>query len=115
MAELHSVDIEAIEQTSGNSKGWEIGVKINVKSWLGPAREVLSLPFVSEAVRKEVDLDGFEEDWHKYMKWLSEVEKIEGAGRTVFAHNDAQYGNLLMLTKLPAGVPEHRQVSPCIF
>jgi len=113
MAELHSVDIEAVEETSysrGKGKGWEMGVKKNVKSWLGPAREVLALPFVSDAVRKEVDLDGFGKDWDRYMKWVSEIERLEGASRTVFAHNDAQYGNLLKLTKLPTGIPEHRQL-----
>jgi len=44
MAELHCVDIEAIEETSpvtrGEGKGWEIGAKKNVKAWLAPAREV---------------------------------------------------------------------------
>jgi len=115
MAELHSVDIDAVEQTSpldprSKGKGWEIGVKKNVKSWLGPARGVLALPFLANAIRKELDLDSFSEDWNRYMKWLSEIERIEGASRTVFAHNDAQYGNLLKLTKLPPGTAEHRQL-----
>lgn len=115
MAELHSVDIEAIEQTSpdtrGEGKGWEIGAKRNVKSWLAPAREVLGLPLATEAIKKKFDLAGFKKEWDRYMQWISEVEGLEGASRRVFSHNDAQYGNLLRLTKLKEGLPEHRQAS----
>src|SRR6202022_2843662 len=52
MAELHCVDIEAVEGTSpatrGEGNGWEIGVKKYIKAWLPPAREVLVLPGISE-------------------------------------------------------------------
>lgn len=112
MAELHSVDIEVVEETSpetrGEGKGWEIGAKKNVKSWLGPAQEVLALPSVSEAIRKEFDLNSFNKEWHRYMQWLSKVDDVHNGSRRVFAHNDAQYGNLLRLTK--GGIVDHRQV-----
>lgn len=114
MAELHCVDIEAIEETSpvsrGEGKGWEIGAKKNVKAWLAPAREVLALPAVTETSRRDLDLDVFMQRWEKYMRWLKEFEKTEGASRRVFAHNDAQYGNLLRLAKIKEGLPEHHQV-----
>lgn len=114
MAELHCVDIEAIEETSpatrGEGKGWEIGAKKNVKAWLAPAREVLALPAVTETSRRDLDLDVFMELWEKYMRWLKEFEKTQGASRRVFAHNDAQYGNLLRLERIKEGLPEHHQV-----
>jgi len=114
MAELHCVDIEAIEETSpatrGEGKGWEIGAKKNVKAWLAPAREVLALPAVSQTSRRDLDLDVFMELWERYMRWLMMFEKTEGASRRVFAHNDTQYGNLLRLERIEDGLPEHHQV-----
>jgi choline kinase len=114
MAELHCVDIEAVEETSpatrGDSKGWEIGAKKNVKAWLAPARQVLALPAVSKANRQDLDLDVFVELWERYMRWLKIFEKTEGASRRVFAHNDTQYGNLLRLERIEEGLPEHHQV-----
>jgi len=114
MAELHCVDIEAIEETSpttrGEGKGWEIGARKNVRSWSAGAREVLALPAVSEASRRDLDLDVFMNLWEKYMRWLHEFEKIGGISRRVFAHNDAQYGNLLRLARIKAGQPEHHQI-----
>jgi choline kinase len=117
MAELHFVDIEAIEQTStstrGEGKGWEIGVKKNVKSWLAPAAEVLALPSVPDTIRAELDLKAFKEEWDKYMAWLSTVDDVHNGSRRVFAHNDTQYGNLLRLQHPKEFVDEHRQVRHC--
>ncbi|KAJ7293232.1 choline kinase, cytoplasm [Mycena rebaudengoi] len=114
MAELHSVDIEAVEGTSldnqGEGKGWEIGAKKNVKSWIHPAKEVLALPSVSDALRTELDLDGFKKDWDEYMRWLATVDDVKAGSRRVYAHNDAQYGNLLLLTKADENLPEHRRL-----
>ncbi|KAJ7225862.1 choline kinase, cytoplasm [Mycena pura] len=114
MAELHSVDIEAIEGTSqdsrGEGKGWEIGAKKNVKSWIHPAREVLALPAVSDALREELDLDRFMHDWERYMQWLASVDDVTKRSRRVYAHNDTQYGNLLLLNKRNENLPEHRQI-----
>lgn len=114
MAELHCVDIEAVEETSpstrGEGKGWEIGAKKYIKAWLAPAREVLALPSVPDASRKDLDLDSFMKQWQKYMRWLKEFETTQGASKRVFAHNDAQYGNLLRLARRKEGAPEHHQV-----
>lgn len=114
MAELHCVDIEAVEETSlatrGEGKGWEIGVKKNVKAWLPAAREVLALPGISEDVRHDLNMNIFIERWEKYMRWLKQIEGREGASRRVFAHNDTQYGNLLKLTRMPEALPEHHRV-----
>jgi choline kinase len=114
MAELHCVDIEAVEQTTpdtrGEGKGWEVAAKKNFKSWLSPAREVLELPTVSAETRRALDLDALHDRWSKYIQWLDKFERDEGPSKRVFAHNDTQYGNLLRLTRPKEGTPEHRQV-----
>lgn len=114
MAELHSVDIEAVEETNeetrGEGKGWEIAAKKNVRSWLGPAAQVLALPNLSQSVRDELNLNSFKNEWNRYMAWLSQVDDVHNGSRRVFAHNDTQYGNLLRIKKLKEGLPEHRQV-----
>ncbi|KAJ7129980.1 choline kinase, cytoplasm [Mycena crocata] len=114
MAELHSVDIEAVEGTSpdnrGEGKGWEIGAKKNINSWIQPAREVLALPALPETLRSELDLDIFKKDWDNYMRWLASIDDVQRGSRRVYAHNDAQYGNLLLLTTPNEKLPEHRQL-----
>ncbi|KAF9229584.1 kinase-like protein [Gyrodon lividus] len=115
MAELHSVEISAVEGpltvSSLEGKSWEIGVKKNVRAWLPAARQVLAHPNMDESDRIALGLDAFCEQWARYMRWIFHVEKVEGASRRVFAHNDAQHGNLLRLTgKLAEGAPEHRQI-----
>jgi choline kinase len=116
MAELHSVDLTVIEGPLTISplegKSWEVGVKRNVKAWVLPAQEVLALQHVPEAVRQTLNMDRFYEHWMRYLRWVSHVEKIEGASRRVFAHNDTQYGNILRLTgPLRHDAPEHHKVS----
>ncbi|KAG6332712.1 hypothetical protein ID866_6382, partial [Astraeus odoratus] len=113
MAELHSVRISAVEGplavSSQEGKSWEIGVKKNVKTWLPVAYQVLAHPNMSAQDR--ATLDAFSQQWSRYMRWISHVEKAEGPSRRVFAHNDTQYGNLLRLTgTLPEGTPDHRQI-----
>ncbi|OJA18841.1 hypothetical protein AZE42_00823 [Rhizopogon vesiculosus] len=115
MAQLHSVDLTVIEGpltvSALEGKSWEIGVKKNVKAWLPAAQEVLALQHVSETTRQTFNLDRFYERWMRYLRWVSHVEKIEGASRRVFAHNDAQYGNILRLTgPLLHDAPEHHQI-----
>lgn len=114
MAELHCVDIEAIEDTTpetrGENIGWEIAARKNVRAWLQPAREVLRLPSVSHEYKDALDFEGFVEEWRRYMSWLDSWERTHGASKRVFAHNDAQYGNLLRRKELKAGTPDHRQV-----
>ncbi len=115
MAELHSVDIEVVEETlpesRGEGKGWDLSAKVNVKSWLPLAQAVLALPNVPEALRNEIDLEKFSKEWKAYLKWLSVVDDVRNGSRRVFAHNDAQYGNLLRLTNTPGESAPHRQVS----
>jgi len=115
MAQLHSVDLTVIEGpfTIGalEGKSWEIGVKRNVKAWIPAAREVLALRHVPEAIRQTLNMDRFYELWMRYLRWVSHVEKIEGASQRVFAHNDTQYGNILKLTgPLRHDAPEYHQV-----
>ncbi|KAG1757299.1 protein kinase subdomain-containing protein PKL/CAK/ChoK [Suillus lakei] len=109
MAELHSVDVRVVEALEG--KTWEIGVKKNVKAWMPTAREVLRHHSVSEVTRQTLNMDHFYELWMRYLLWVSHVEKVEGDGRRIFAHNDTQYGNILMLTgPLRQDAPEHHQI-----
>ncbi|KAI6045069.1 choline kinase cytoplasm [Pisolithus marmoratus] len=115
MAELHSVKISAVEGplaiSSQEGKSWEIGVKRNIKAWLPLAAEVLAHPGLTEEDAVVLNMDVFRQRWSRYMRWISHIEKVEGCSRRVFAHNDAQYGNLLRLTqKLPEGTPEHHQI-----
>jgi hypothetical protein len=124
MAELHSVDITDIDNislgesnTHGSNElcahtGFEIAR--NVTSWLGPAQNVLSLPGVGERVRHELDLPKFRYEWEKYLAWALARPKTFGT-RRVFAHNDAQYGNLLRLKDGSEGVDEHRQVKRLLY
>lgn len=106
MAELHSVDIDIVE----DGAEWEIAATANVKSWLGHARDVLALPAIPEAARREIDIDAFETEFRRYIEWLATVDDEKAGNRRVFAHNDTQYGNLLRLKTINPGVPKHRQV-----
>ncbi|KAH8100458.1 kinase-like protein [Cristinia sonorae] len=115
MAELHQVDVAAVEEpsllaASGEVRESQLGARKNVETWLLPAREVLSLPSVTDAIRQELDLDLFEAEWKEYLLWLKAQEQKVGASRRVFAHNDTQYGNLLRLNSPTAGLVEHRQI-----
>lgn len=119
MAELHQVDIAVVDQHTpppsptfkgGSGVTWPIAVTKNVKSWLPIAREVLTLPAVSEETRSALNLDQFETEWDQYVRRLDRAEKRQGSSPVVFAHNDAQYGNLLRLANLKEGVAGHRQV-----
>jgi choline kinase len=113
MAELHSVDIDAVEGTSPHSsrkaKEWDIGAMINVKAWLALAEDVLKLSVISDAIRAQLDLKAFKKEWSKYLQWLPTVDDFNHGSKRVFAHNDAQYGNLLRLQHSQV-VDEHRQV-----
>jgi len=112
MAELHSVDMSVVEMTAAEEQGDDdASVKRNVSAWLEPAQAVLALPAMPSAARDELDLEGFRDDWDKYMRWLSTVDDVKNGSRRVFAHNDTQYGNLLRLKQVKAGVgEEHQQI-----
>ncbi|KAI0094554.1 kinase-like protein [Irpex rosettiformis] len=119
MAELHQVDIATVElqstpasSTFGKSSNvtWPIAATKNVKLWLVAAQEVLSLDTVSDEIRASMDLDRFKIEWDQYIHWLGKTEIIRGSSPIVFAHNDAQYGNLLRLASLKEGHADHRQI-----
>ncbi|KAL4081387.1 kinase-like domain-containing protein [Scleroderma yunnanense] len=109
MAELHSININAIEGQS--EENTEIDAEKNVRQWVQLAREVLAHPNVNEEDRVALDMDNFALQWSRYMNWISRVEKVEGPSRRVFAHNDIHGGNLLRLnSRLPEGTPEYHQI-----
>ena len=110
MAELHNVDVQDVEEARDEDGDWDTAGMKNVQSWLGYAREVLALPSVPAGVLGGLDLGAFEDQWRQYVLWLQKHESAEGVSRQVFAHNDAQYGNLLRLKTLHDGMPGHRQV-----
>ncbi|KAG8858720.1 hypothetical protein FRB96_004857 [Tulasnella sp. 330] len=119
MSELHCVDIGEVMMPGD---GWEdrrtLGVFENVKRWMTTARQVI------EALEKRkipkdhpwrdvvqsFDIDCYEDEWDAYRKWLNNFEAEYGESERVFAHNDAQYGNLLMLTHMPPNRPSHHKI-----
>ncbi|KAF9452547.1 protein kinase subdomain-containing protein PKL/CAK/ChoK [Macrolepiota fuliginosa MF-IS2] len=105
MAEFHSVDIDVVEGES-----WELGATKNVRSWLAPARDILVLPSLPEDIKRELDLDDFCLAWDRYSRWLCKVDDVHSGSKRVFAHNDAQYGNLLRLKHPKEGANDHRQI-----
>lgn len=56
----------------------------------------LSSPEALVRVKNVLDLARFEEETKRYKSWVKKMEKINGKSKRVFAHNDAQYGNLLV-------------------
>ncbi|KAF8758972.1 Choline/ethanolamine kinase [Rhizoctonia solani] len=96
MRELHSVDVLGIVGVSWN--GQESLYK-NIVSWQGAAQETLVMLEAKER-KGEIPPDMFG------TKWESEF----GRSEMVFAHNDAQYGNLLYANKLAPGKPEHHRI-----
>lgn len=114
MAELHSVDIEAVENTTpetrGENVGWEIAARKNFREWSHSARDVLQLSSVNSNYKRALDFERFLREWERYMAWLVVWERTHGASKRVFAHNDTQYGNLLRLNDVKKGTPDHRQV-----
>jgi len=106
MAELHSVDIEAVEGSD-----WEIGVDKNIRTWMAPAEDVVAFPTFNKDARRQLDLTGFKEEWKRYASWLSKLDNQRTGSQRVFAHNDTQYGNLLRLQHPPKDcIDEHRQL-----
>jgi choline kinase len=116
MAELHSVDVQAVDDNSlsPNDDNSGMGFVANVRLWLGPAEEVLRLSGISDATRQELDLPRFRNEWNRYLAWLFSRPRTFGT-RRVFSHNDAQYGNILRLKDGSEGLDEHRQVCRFFF
>ncbi|CAE6420162.1 unnamed protein product [Rhizoctonia solani] len=119
MHELHSVDVIGIVGTSWNGQE---NVYKNVISWQGAARETLNMVKAREdrgeippghvwhGRRKELDLGEYMRAWEAYWAWLVKWEDEFGRSEMTFAHNDAQYGNLLCAKKLAPGKPEHHRI-----
>ncbi|WWC64747.1 uncharacterized protein I303_107358 [Kwoniella dejecticola CBS 10117] len=110
MRELHSVELRLIGYEHG--KDTEPMVWRCIEEWAASAEPVLDTlasaggkwetwveNFGLHRLRKEVDT---------YRRWI-EGEPGKGKG-VVFAHNDTQYGNLLLLDgDLPPNQPEHHR------
>ncbi|SCZ92447.1 BZ3500_MvSof-1268-A1-R1_Chr5-2g07865 [Microbotryum saponariae] len=58
----------------------------------------LSSPMHTIALRAALNLPLFEQQVKMYRRYVHQWEKREGKSKRVFAHNDTQYGNLLLLT-----------------
>ncbi|WRT70089.1 uncharacterized protein IL334_007083 [Kwoniella shivajii] len=110
MRELHSVDLRLIGFEQGRET--EPMVWKCIREWSQAAEEVLGTlsalggkwetwveTFGHHKIKKEVE---------SYKRW---VDNEQGAGRgAVFAHNDTQYGNILLLDiDLPPNVPDHHR------
>lgn len=104
MAEMHRVDIEAVV-----GPNWVIAAVENVQKWLPPAREVVALVADERLRELGLDLDEFQAAWKTYLDKVEAWEQSHRPSPRVFAHNDAQYGNLLKLRAPPANKPAHHQ------
>ncbi|WOO82481.1 Putative choline kinase [Vanrija pseudolonga] len=110
MRELHSVDLNLLGYEAG--RDGEPMVWRNIHEWIPMAEETLTT--LSQAGGKwEVWVESFglhklRDELETYRRFVTEhADKGKGL---VFAHNDTQYGNLLLLdAELPAGVPEHHK------
>ena len=131
MRELHRVDIQIVSGEEWNDHD-VLAVRRNVRDWLAPAAEVLDLLTTTTTtatvdslgtgagadlehhawwrVKEDIDLDRFYREWDAYVAWLKDWEKHHTIGPRVFAHNDAQYGNLLRLAHPKEGMPNHHRI-----
>lgn len=120
MRELHRVDIAVV-----SGEGWadeeKIAVELNIADWLTPAKEVLELlkegidaPIGADhpwyRISEDIDLGRFIKEWATYKVWIHEWQSQNPKSRRVFAHNDAQYGNLLRLAHPMQGKPNHHAI-----
>ena len=109
MAEMHRVDVESVVGSE-----WRIAAEENVEKWFQPAKEVLELVAASRKEQLGLDLEKFFAAWQQYLANVLKWEEAHGRSPRVFAHNDAQYGNLLKLRKVPSNKPPHHQVRICL-
>ena len=95
-----------------------VTVRRNFEEWSPLASQVLetlkSLTLPQDhpwmGIEDLIDLQSLNREWRAYYAWLQEWEGLHGESERVFAHNDAQYGNLLKLKNLRKGAPSHHQV-----
>lgn len=122
MRELHRVDIQIVSGEEWNDHD-VLAVRRNVRDWLAPATEVLDLLTAESGtiadlderhpwwkIQEDIDLPRFYGEWHAYVAWLKDWEQHHTISPRVFAHNDAQYGNLLRLTHPKEGAPNHHRI-----
>jgi choline kinase len=124
MRELHRVDIQIVSGEEWNDHD-VLAVRRNVRDWLAPAVEVLDLLTAHDdiadenenhhhhpwcRVKQDIDLDRFYREWDAYVAWLKDWEKHHTISPRVFAHNDAQYGNLLRLAHPKEVIPNHHRI-----
>ncbi|KAF8344066.1 kinase-like domain-containing protein [Cantharellus anzutake] len=120
MKELHWVDIPVVW---GERRGCQdiLSVK-NFRDWLAPAAEALDLVIENFTIarfdsshpwwnlKNDIDLPRLVHEWTAYMAWMKEWEKTHKRSPRVFAHNDAQCGNLLRLARPRKGQPDHHNI-----
>lgn len=110
MRELHSVDLRILGYEQGREG--EPTVWRQLKDWTVLAEQVLgvleSLGGQWEIWVEKFGLHRVKDEVQLYMDWVAQQD---GRGKgVVFAHNDTQYGNLLLLDReLPKGAPEHHR------
>ena len=124
MRELHRVDIHIVSGEEWNDHD-VLAVRRNVRDWFAPAGEVMDLLTATAVesgsmterhdhpwwrVKEDIDLDRFYREWDAYVAWLKDWEKHHTISPRVFAHNDAQYGNLLRLAHPKDGLPNHHRI-----
>ncbi|WWC91859.1 uncharacterized protein L201_006806 [Kwoniella dendrophila CBS 6074] len=110
MRELHSVDLRLLGYENG--KNTEPMIWKSLAEWLANSEEVIAM--LGEVGGKwdtwvaSYGLHKIQQEIETYRRWI-EGEAGKGKG-VVFAHNDTQYGNLLLLdTELKPGAPEHHR------
>ncbi|KDQ20652.1 hypothetical protein BOTBODRAFT_61755 [Botryobasidium botryosum FD-172 SS1] len=125
MRDLHSVDIRTVIGEDGDYAHGEIAVSKSMREWIEPAREVLRVlqkrlaqlkssdpdakhPWAD--VISSLDFERFLQEWELYWDWVQSWEARHGKSERVFAHNDAQYGNLLRLRSNISGGPAYQQI-----
>jgi len=125
MRDLHSVDISTVVGEDGGYSHGEIALRKNMREWAGPAREVLRIlderlaqlkssdPDTKHAwadVVSRLDFERLVGEWRLYWDWIQKWEARRGKSERVFAHNDAQYGNLLRLRSNLSDGPAYQQI-----
>ncbi|WWD19774.1 hypothetical protein CI109_104238 [Kwoniella shandongensis] len=110
MRELHSVDLRLLGYEQG--KDTEPMVWKCLNEWTDAAEEVLttlgSVDGKWETWVEKFGLHRIKQEVQTYRDWV-EAEHGKGKG-VVFAHNDTQYGNLLLLdVELPPHTPPHHR------
>ncbi|CED85040.1 Choline kinase [Phaffia rhodozyma] len=116
MAELHSADLDLLSPVQPGERR-EPEMLTSLREWITPARILMADLAHAQSIGalagtnlnnfvEAFALDTFELEIRKYLEWLAKWERGEigqmgRPWRMVFAHNDTQYGNLLLLSNPP--------------